>query len=74
MASGKDLFDLSGKTALVTGTSPNKGLPTQRRPRHYGKAAVFLASDGAEMITGIGLQVDAGAVSRYWMLDPGADE
>ena len=65
---------LTGKTALVTGTSPNKSLPTRRRRRHYGKAADFLASDDAEMITGIGLRVDAGAVSRYWMWDPGAAE
>ena len=35
-------------------------------PSHYGKAAVFLASDDAEMITGFDLRVDAGAVSRYW--------
>ena len=58
---------ITGKTALVTGTNPNKDLPTQRRPRHCGKAAVFLASDDAEMIIGIGLRADAGAVSRYWM-------
>ncbi len=32
------------------------------RPSHYGKAAVFLASDDAEMITGFDLRVDAGAV------------
>ena len=40
-----------------------RGLPTQKRPspRHYGKAAVFLASDDAEMITGFDLRVDAGA-------------
>ena len=53
-----------------------KALPTQKRPspRHYGKAAVFLASDDAEMITGFDLRVDAGAISRYWMWDPGAAE
>jgi NAD(P)-dependent dehydrogenase (short-subunit alcohol dehydrogenase family) len=35
-------------------------------PRHYARAAVFLASDDAEMITGIDLRVDAGAVAKYW--------
>ena len=54
----------------------DKGLPTRKRPspRHYGKAAVFLASDDAEMITGFDLRVDAGAISRYWLWDPGAAE
>jgi NAD(P)-dependent dehydrogenase (short-subunit alcohol dehydrogenase family) len=60
------------------GMLPNadKGLPMQQRPspRHYGKAAVFLASDDAEMITGFDLRVDAGAISRYWLWDPGAAE
>ena len=40
-------------------------------PKHYGKAAVFLASDDAEMITGFDLRVDAGAVARYWIWSPG---
>jgi NAD(P)-dependent dehydrogenase (short-subunit alcohol dehydrogenase family) len=40
-------------------------------PSNYGKAAVFLASDDAEMITGFDLRVDAGAVSRYWIWSPG---
>jgi NAD(P)-dependent dehydrogenase (short-subunit alcohol dehydrogenase family) len=35
-------------------------------PRHYAQAAVFLASDDAEMITGIDLRVDAGAIAKYW--------
>ena len=60
------------------GMLPNAdlGLPMQKRPspRHYGKAAVFLASDDAEMITGFDLRVDAGAISRYWLWDPGAAE
>jgi NAD(P)-dependent dehydrogenase (short-subunit alcohol dehydrogenase family) len=42
-------------------------------PRHYAKAAAFLASDDAEMITGFDLRVDAGAISRYWLWDPGAE-
>ena len=35
-------------------------------PRHYARAAVFLASDDAEMITGFDLRVDAGAIAKYW--------
>jgi NAD(P)-dependent dehydrogenase (short-subunit alcohol dehydrogenase family) len=43
---------------IPTGTLPS--------PRHYARAAVFLASDDAEMITGIDLRVDAGAIAKYW--------
>jgi NAD(P)-dependent dehydrogenase (short-subunit alcohol dehydrogenase family) len=39
-------------------------------PRHYGDAAVFLASDAAEMITGTDLRVDSGALARYWRTEP----
>ena len=35
-------------------------------PRHYARAAVFLASDDAEMVTGMDLRVDAGAIAKYW--------
>ena len=51
----------------------SRGAPLLRLPgpSHYGKAAVFLASDDAEMITGFDLRVDAGAVSRYWIWSPG---
>ena len=35
-------------------------------PRHYARACVFLASDDAEMITGVDLRVDAGAIAKYW--------
>jgi NAD(P)-dependent dehydrogenase (short-subunit alcohol dehydrogenase family) len=41
-------------------------------PRHYARAAVFLASDDAEMITGIDLRVDAGAIAKYWPWIPQA--
>ena len=40
-------------------------------PRHYARAAVFLASDDAEMITGLDLRVDAGAIAKYWPWIPG---
>jgi NAD(P)-dependent dehydrogenase (short-subunit alcohol dehydrogenase family) len=42
---------------------PMQKLPS---PRHYARAAVFLASDDSEMITGFDLRVDAGAVAKYW--------
>ena len=43
-------------------------LPMDRlpSPRHYAQAAVFLASDDSQMITGIDLRVDAGAIAKYW--------
>jgi NAD(P)-dependent dehydrogenase (short-subunit alcohol dehydrogenase family) len=40
-------------------------------PRHYARAAVFLASEEAEMITGFDLRVDAGAIAKYWPWIPG---
>lgn len=51
-----------------------KMVPTGRlpSPRHYAKAAVFLASDDAEMITGVDLRVDAGAIAKYWPWIPNA--
>ena len=50
-----------------------KMLPTGElpSPRHYARAAVFLASDDAEMITGFDLRVDAGAIAKYWPWVPG---
>ena len=48
---------------------PMQKLP---RPSDYGHAAVFLASEGAAMITGTDLRVDAGAIARYWAWDPGS--
>ncbi len=54
-------------------TSGDQGVPLGKRPspRHYARAAVFLASDDAEMITGFDLRVDGGTVSRYWRWNPG---
>ena len=48
---------------------PGGTLPS---PRHYARAAVFLASDDAEMITGFDLRVDAGAIAKYWPWTPRA--
>ncbi len=42
-------------------------------PSHYADAAVFLASEAAEMITGIDLRVDAGALAKYWRDDTRRD-
>lgn len=39
-------------------------------PSDYARAAVFLASDDATMITGADLRVDAGAIAQYWAWDP----
>lgn len=47
--------------------APMRTLPS---PRHYAKAIAFLASDDAEMITGMDLRVDAGTVARYWAWTP----
>ena len=47
---------------------PTGQLPS---PRHYARAAVFLASEDAEMITGFDLRVDAGAIAKYWPWIPG---
>ncbi|MCH7736350.1 MAG: SDR family oxidoreductase [Chloroflexi bacterium] len=54
---------------------PSTGSPLQKlpSPSHYAKAAAFLASDEAEMITGVDLRVDAGAIAKYWIWDPGAE-
>jgi NAD(P)-dependent dehydrogenase (short-subunit alcohol dehydrogenase family) len=49
-----------------------RGVPMQvlPKPSDYGRAAAFLVSDDAAMITGTDLRVDAGAVARYWAWDP----
>ena len=55
-------------------TSGDQGVPLGKRPspRQYARGAVFLASDDAEMITGVDLRIDAGTVARYWRWNPGA--
>jgi NAD(P)-dependent dehydrogenase (short-subunit alcohol dehydrogenase family) len=47
-----------GAALLPLGKAPS--------PSHYADAIVFLASDSAEMITGMDLRVDAGATAKYW--------
>ncbi|MDB5108528.1 MAG: Oxidoreductase [Candidatus Binatus sp.] len=50
---------------------PMQKLPS---PRDYGRAAVFLASDDAAMITGTDLRVDSGAIAAYWAWNPAATQ
>ena len=57
-------------------TKGDQGVPLGKRPSpsHYAKAAIFLASDDAEMITGFDLRVDGGTIARYWRWNPGVPE
>ena len=61
--------------AGARGAAFRSRVPMQRLPvpSDYGRAAVFLASDSAAMITGTDLRVDAGAIARYWGWDPGTE-
>jgi NAD(P)-dependent dehydrogenase (short-subunit alcohol dehydrogenase family) len=56
-------------TALAdaAGQVPLGELPS---PSDYGRAAVYLASPAARMITGIDLRVDAGSIAKYWRSKP----
>jgi NAD(P)-dependent dehydrogenase (short-subunit alcohol dehydrogenase family) len=56
-----------GQISAFQARVPMQRLPV---PSDYGRAAVFLASDDAKMITGTDLRVDAGAIARYWAWDP----
>ena len=57
-------------------TKGDQGIPLGRRPSpsHYARAAVFLASDDAEMITGFDLRIDGGTIARYWRWNPGLED
>ena len=50
-----------------------RGIPTGRftRTTDIANAAVFLASDDAEQITGEDLKVDGGSLAKYWPWMPG---
>ena len=68
---GRPAPDLSASTPLFEmyrSRIPMQKLP---KPSDYGRAAVFIASSDAEMMTGTDLRIDAGAVARYWPWDPG---
>src|SRR4051812_24279752 len=60
---GRERVERRGRLLDFAKMIPAGTLPS---PRHYGRAAVFLASDDAEMITGFDLRVDAGAIAKYW--------
>ena len=53
--------------AMAAGQVPLGALP---RPSDYGRAAVFLCSADARMITGVDLPVDGGSLARYWRSKP----
>jgi len=58
------------RRGFLSGATPGVPLGKRPSPADYAKAAVFLASDDAAMITGTDLRVDVGALARYWMWDP----
>jgi NAD(P)-dependent dehydrogenase (short-subunit alcohol dehydrogenase family) len=58
------------RRGFLSAATPGVPLGQRPSPADYAKAAVFLASDDAAMITGTDLRVDAGALARYWMWDP----
>lgn len=58
------------RRGFLSAGTPGTPLGKRPSPADYAHAAVFLASDAAEMITGTDLRVDAGALARYWMWDP----
>ncbi|MDH3684434.1 MAG: hypothetical protein OEV40_31325 [Acidimicrobiia bacterium] len=72
---------LTGKVALVTGTSPNIGGVAASGFAAEGAkvacndldpvVAAFLASDESALMTGGSITVDGGALSKYWPQRPG---
>jgi NAD(P)-dependent dehydrogenase (short-subunit alcohol dehydrogenase family) len=60
---GRERVERRGRLLDFAKMIPGGTLPS---PKHYARAAVFLASDDAEMITGFDLRVDAGAIAKYW--------
>jgi len=69
VAWGRERPDRRGRMLDFQKMVPMGRLPS---PQHYAKAAAFLASDDAEMITGFDLRVDAGAIAKYWPWIPQA--
>jgi NAD(P)-dependent dehydrogenase (short-subunit alcohol dehydrogenase family) len=63
VAWGRERPQRAGRVLDFQKMVPMGRLPS---PQHYAKAAAFLASDEAEMITGFDLRVDAGAIAKYW--------
>jgi len=69
VAWGRPRVERPGRVLDFAKMLPMDKLPS---PRHYARACVFLASDDAEMITGVDLRVDAGAIAKYWPWVPHA--
>jgi NAD(P)-dependent dehydrogenase (short-subunit alcohol dehydrogenase family) len=69
VAWGRERPERRGRLLDFAKMIPTGELPS---PRHYARAAVFLASEDAEMITGFDLRVDAGALAKYWPWVPKA--
>jgi NAD(P)-dependent dehydrogenase (short-subunit alcohol dehydrogenase family) len=65
--SPEEMAQRNAALQVVANHSPMQKLP---QSRHYAKAAVFLASDDAEMITGFDMRIDGGNLARYWGYDP----
>ncbi|MPZ35025.1 MAG: SDR family oxidoreductase [Rhodospirillales bacterium] len=61
LAAAKPIFEMY-RTRI-----PMQKLPS---PSDYGRAAAFIASSEADMMTGTDLRIDAGAIARYWPWDP----
>jgi len=82
VAAGKQVAPMQSRTSFneprhtVTSQDQLRGIPMGRfaRTTDLGKAAVFLASDDAEFITGADLRVDGGSTQRFWAWTPGASE
>ena len=67
---GRAAIDLSASKPIFEmyrSRIPMQKLP---KPSDYGRAAAFIVSSEAEMMTGTDLRIDAGAVARYWPWDP----
>ena len=67
---GRGAIDLSASKPvfeMYRSRIPMQKLP---KPSDYGRAAAFIVSSEAEMMTGTDLRIDAGAVARYWPWDP----
>lgn len=80
LAAGKPVAPMQSRTGFsekrhtVTSEDQLRGIPLGRfaRTTDLGNAAVFLASDEAEFITGTDLRVDGGSTARFWAWTPGA--
>ena len=59
-------------SAFETVSNARRDAEIAESERLRPKAAIFLASDDAAMITGTDLRVDAGAIAQYWAWDPSA--